>query len=814
MKRILPLIVVTIVAIVSFSCSREDIQENFDSLKSCLSFYAYTPSDESDSRTYTNTSGTIFWNAGDEISVFRSSENERWRFAGKSGEVVNEFVKVDDKAVSPTFARSYAVFPYSVSSTWNVDNAFLVELPSVQDYAENSFGPTANTMVAATKDIQDNILRFKNVCGYLQINLYGPRTIKSVRLYGNNGEPIAGRALVSIYNDSAPSTVMQGDATYEIVLDCGKSGVTLSDDSSQAKPFILVVPPVTFSNGFSIEITDIDGNKVTKSTSKSVTIGRSRVKPMSSFRVLTTIDKINGTTINKKNKIIGLITDKDTGLGIPGIPVTDGYTYTETDENGVYQMRGNVLCRNVYYSLPSNYKTAMDENHCPKFYAAGIDMTDVNRNDFVLEKKTNDERDWTFIGIADPQPNSSSQLNRYMSETMSDIVTTLNQYQPTSFNNAYAVTLGDVAYNTPSLYPSLKKSMSDVKLDNGWYIPFYQCAGNHDHTYGNSQYEALTDFVNAFGPVDYSFNIGDAHIVVMDDIVFPSWSGSTGGTVRCGISDTQYNWLVQDLEYVQNKESKILFFCAHAPFIDGVSDDDDYVLKKYYYDEMLSEFSQFHEAHILSGHTHRAINYRHTDYKCQGGLPVYDHNEVPACGWLWNANISIDGTPNGYTIYEISGNEVVNWVRKSTGYPVDYQMHVYNGNQIYQDTNGKKYCWYDASITPTFSKSELQGAFVANIWEGDDANWKVELYIDGEKYGDLAMVPRYTADLCAQAWWKGSYMRTTAQDGQHYWYIAAPGGDPTSVKNWEIRATHTIPSSKGRKNVYTCSTLQTDFTGF
>ena len=62
---------------------------------------------------------------------------------------------------------------------------------------------------------------------------------------------------------------------------------------------------------------------------------------------------INGTSIESTNTLVGLITDSKTGKGIAGVPVTDGYSFTTTDANGVYQFKANRYCRNVYYTLPS-----------------------------------------------------------------------------------------------------------------------------------------------------------------------------------------------------------------------------------------------------------------------------------------------------------------------------------------------------------------------------------------------------------------------------------------------------------------------------
>ena len=97
-------------------------------------------------------------------------------------------------------------------------------------------------------------------------------------------------------------------------------------------------------------------------------------------------NSINGTALAEGINACGLIKDSSTGQGIPGVPVTDGYSYTVTDKNGVYQMVANRYCRNIYYSLPAGYKVALDsETHLPAFYSTKtFDYKKLNRNDFEL----------------------------------------------------------------------------------------------------------------------------------------------------------------------------------------------------------------------------------------------------------------------------------------------------------------------------------------------------------------------------------------------------------------------------------------------
>lgn len=86
--------------------------------------------------------------------------------------------------------------------------------------------------------------------------------------------------------------------------------------------------------------------------------------------------RVGGTRIDKNSNLYGVITDSKTGKGIEGVPVTDGYKFTVTDKNGVYQMVADSLCRTVYYTIPAGYKVALaQDSKLPLFYStAGIDL--------------------------------------------------------------------------------------------------------------------------------------------------------------------------------------------------------------------------------------------------------------------------------------------------------------------------------------------------------------------------------------------------------------------------------------------------------
>ncbi len=538
--------------------------------------------------------------------------------------------------------------------------------------------------------------------------------------------------------------------------------------------------------------------------------------------------EINGTTIQEGNNLVGLITDSTTGKGIAGVPVSDGYTIVVTDANGVYQMKASRLCRSVYYTTPANYKVALDPSTgVPLFYSndisSSLKLTSskvVDRHDFTLEPMEVEEN-FTLLAIGDPQCKTDSDVARYNNETIPDIKYTLNAAQASGrWTNAYAVTLGDITFDNTVQWDPMKKSMSNVQLNSG-YLPIFQCMGNHDHDAGQtSTYTAQANFIERFGPVDYSFNRGKAHIVVMDDVVCTTTSGKTW-TYGAGFSDAQYSWLQQDLALVENKSDKVVFFCAHIPFRGGGTNDSGAnVNTDKYYKEVLTLLKQFKEAHIMIGHTHYPQNYIHTSYKCAGGLPIYEHVHGAACGGWWSSNLNVDGAPNGYSIYEIEGSTVKNWVAKSTNQPEDYQIRVYDGNAVYTGTKGYAYTWSAGGTGGTASiktsgNSALAGQFIADIWDDDATNWKVE-FIQNGVTTPMTRITFNIADMCATSFFFNELGKNTTSWNKalmHYWVYKPASGKPASETGWVIRATQTIPAS-GKVNVYETSSMQTDFSGF
>lgn len=238
-------------------------------------------------RTSVDSNLHLSWTADDRLTIFyMNTSNAQYRFDGETGDNSGSFEPVGTPP-SPgnELAANYAVYPYSPATAISNDGVITLTLPSEEAYGENSFGVNANTMVAVTENTSDFFLRFKNVCGYLVFKFYGVGTISSITLTGRNGEKLAGEADVTAVYGGVPSlSIHEGTSTETIVLK-SEEGVTIGESADKATTFWFVVPPVTFSNGFSITVTDVNGASASFQTTKQMVISRNSLSRMAGLMV-------------------------------------------------------------------------------------------------------------------------------------------------------------------------------------------------------------------------------------------------------------------------------------------------------------------------------------------------------------------------------------------------------------------------------------------------------------------------------------------------------------------------------------------------
>ena len=272
-------------ATLAASCSTKEIDFQTQQPGGEVFYADFEQPAEYGTRVYVNEDLLLRWTADDRVSIFnRNTNNQQYKFTGETGDNAGGFKPVggDDFYTGNSIPNVVSVYPYLETTKISESGVLTLNLPAEQHYAEQTFGLGANTMVSVSSD---NFLQYKNVGGYLVLKLYGDGvSVSSITLKGNNGEKLAGKATVSMPMDGVPSLEMASDATGAITLVCD-TPVTLGASAGEGKDFWFVVPPITFSKGFSVSITQITGGVYEKSTSKSITIGRSNLSKMSSMEV-------------------------------------------------------------------------------------------------------------------------------------------------------------------------------------------------------------------------------------------------------------------------------------------------------------------------------------------------------------------------------------------------------------------------------------------------------------------------------------------------------------------------------------------------
>jgi hypothetical protein len=189
------------------------------------------------------------------------------------------------------------------------------------------------------------------------------------------------------------------------------------------------------------------------------------------------------------------------------------------------------------------------------------------------------------------------------------------------------------------------------------------------------------------------------HYVVLKD-VFWHGVGYLGYLGR-----EQLTWLEQDLRLIEPGRTVIVV--THIPVLSTrtlrAGQSSPSITTSVANRDALYRILEPYRAHILSGHTHENEHLR--DGGCR------HHVAGTVCGAWWSGPICGDGTPNGYPVYEVRGEEVTHRY-KATGLPFSHQLRAYP---------------HGADPTAT-------NEIVANVWDWDP-DWRVIWYENGERKG-------------------------------------------------------------------------------
>ena len=367
--------------------------------------------------------------------------------------------------------------------------------------------------------------------------------------------------------------------------------------------------------------------------------------------------------------------------GIPGVAVSNGIEVALTGSKGEYSLPvGDDHI--IFVIKPSGYSLPLNGFNLPQFYhihkpggsPGGYKYPGVSPTgplprsiDFGLIPAP-EKPGFTALVLGDPQPLSREEVgffNRGIIDELAGIG-----------GVAFGISLGDLVWDDLDLHIPYMESVNRVG------IPWYNVMGNHDMNY-NAPADSLADesFEARFGPANYAFNYGNAHFIILDDILYPDPRGKS--RYRGGFRPGQLAFIANDLRHVNRDMLVVVSF--HIPLFRT----DEFLLESR--QQLFDMLKDFPNVLVKSAHTHLQ---RHTFFTAadgwQGGKPLHEFNSGTSCGdWhkgeLDEKGIPVatmyDGTPKGYSFLRIDGNRyTIDF--KVAGKPAAYQMNIYHPKVI------------------------------------------------------------------------------------------------------------------------------------
>ena len=704
----------------------------------------------------------LYWSEGDCI-VVNGIESEPAKISATD-------------ATTASFATKEAVsFPYHITYPYceaTAPNAPKVNFPAEQSYVEGTFSQGAVPMCAYVASASDDV-ELKHLAGLLRLPIDAIESgvvLKRVVITSTSGAKLSGDFAVNCESATitAPSTG-SNSVVYNL-----PDNFTLS--TTEAKVLYIALPAVNVGN-CTVEIFAADGSSMQLGWSgKSVKAGVVR-----EFKTVTYASGMVGRLEGFEEENDYLITDENVAYGfvcntngepIEGVAVSDGFTIVTTNSEGFYELTPSSDTWYIYITIPAEYEIEAGEFGQPNFYQRYNPKQ--YRYDFKLKSLANGKEDkFALFILGDPQVADGSALARLNNQVVPAIKAHAATWQSKGMP-CYAITLGDlVSNNNDSDRSEWRVPVRDAFHMEKVGMPVFHVMGNHDNTFFNAanplytdatsssiELKAQRDHEEVYGPVNFSFNRGDMHIISMRDILY-NRNDDCGAGLRRAFLKEQYQWLKQDLALTPKDKTVIL--CVHVQFFDGGGS---------YIDMTRDLINEYKEAHIMSGHSHVIQS-----IEAAKQPNIYEHNMGALCGAWWTSYMCGDGSPCGFGVFLADGTTFTDWYHigyDATSKYRSHQMRLYRGDAI---TGTKR---------PNQNKSRGYYAFgfaenvlLANVYMAD-SKWQIKVYENGVYSGDMVRISVENGILKSDS----DYSRpmvyvdeatTPSSDGAGYGYLVGDG---------------------------------------
>lgn len=469
---------------------------------------------------------------------------------------------------------------------------------------------------------------------------------------------------------------------------------------------------------------------------------------------------------------------KDRGeAGIANVSVSNGREVVKTDKNGSYKLpvgNDNIL----FVIKPSGYATPIDSMMLPKFYYIhkpggspgamrypGVKPTGPLPKEISFPLTPQEEgAQFRTLVFGDPQVYSQQDIDWFRKGILEEVKGVKNV--------AFGLSLGDLVGDNLHLFTDYKREMAALG------ITWYNMAGNHDLNFDNGTVDSLSDesYEAQFGPANYAFEYGNAHFIVLDDILVPDPRKNSG--YWAGLRPDQLEFVKNDL--LNTDTAKLVIISFHIPM-------KDYGGRAFRTADRVALFASLrNHPHVLmmSGHTHLQKQLYYT--KEEGWLhdkPLHEYNAGTTSGDWYSGELDEnnvpfatmrDGTEKGYAFLNVSGNTyTIDY--KVAGKAPSYQMSIFAPKVIGHRKDTK------VDFFVNFFTGDENSTLEYRVGDGKWTAMKREEDIDPSYYErflrwdqtDTLMAGRRPSDgvICSHLW-KG-VISTELPVGNHVVYIRA-----------------------------------------
>lgn len=405
--------------------------------------------------------------------------------------------------------------------------------------------------------------------------------------------------------------------------------------------------------------------------------------------------------------------------GIENVAVSNGVDVVLTDKRGRYSLSIQDD-QTVFVIRPRGYQVPLNERNLPQFYYhhkptgspttykyQGVKPTGKlpKELNFSLQKQAETDN-FDILVFGDPQPYTEKELDYFRRGIV-------NEVKNNTKNAVFGISLGDLVGDNLNLQKPYAEVMKEIGL------PWYNVMGNHDMNYEATE-DHLSDetFESNFGPANYSFNYGNVHFIILDNILYPDPRTKKG--YWGGFREDQLRFIENDLKLVD--QNKLIVVSFHIPLNHKNEDTFRNADRQKLFD-LLSPFSN---VLLLSAHTHlqQQLFYGKKD-GWNGIKELHEYNAATTSGDWYSgtkdeaglpASTMRDGTLKGYSFFSFKDNQY-DIKYKSFGKEDDYQIKL-----------------YVPKVIPFPSKTSAK--VVANFFMGSKKD-KVEYRLDGGQWKSM-----------------------------------------------------------------------------